>query len=92
MFAGPQYYPDGGMSDFITSSDEIEPLQLPMSHNIGDDNFRYYTRTDKDDDFNWYHIFDSAIGRVIEAKHLSGEHDLAEDQYHFTAINGKESS
>lgn len=56
LFAGSNYYPSGGMDDFVASSDSKDELYDKADEKTSWDPSRY--------EYDWYHILDTATGNV----------------------------
>ena len=50
LFAGEQYYPDGGWHDFIGSYETVQQAQGKA----------------RADGYDWWHIVDTEIWRIVE--------------------------
>lgn len=64
LFAGSNFYPNGGMSDFVISMDDLEDVKS-------------YIKIMKT--FQWAHIYDSLLHKIILEIH-----DVSEDMYSST--------
>jgi hypothetical protein len=51
LFGGYNYYPLGGWSDFLSSSDTIEEVQKKLNNFSGD----------------WWHIVDTSTGKIVKS-------------------------
>ena len=66
LFGGDDYYARGGFHDFITSSDDLEELELLA---VCLDNISWQHESGYGDylTIKWYHIFDSKDKKIVSA-------------------------
>jgi alkanesulfonate monooxygenase SsuD/methylene tetrahydromethanopterin reductase-like flavin-dependent oxidoreductase (luciferase family) len=55
LFAGDDYYPGGGLDDFVGSFDRIIDTLARLS----------------EDRFDWYHILDTHTGDIFDQSHFN---------------------
>ena len=59
LFAGYNYYPGGGMNDFVDEYDSIESARSDLA--------------ERDTDYDWWHIYDMNTGLVYYDEDLTEE-------------------
>jgi len=74
IFCGEEFYPSGGMADYITSSDTYaSAIEIIAIHNT--------------DSTGWWHIYDSNTHRIVAASncaHIRFSDGIVFEQIHNT--------
>ena len=73
VFFGAEYYPSGGMNDFLTDCDSIEDGKIKIAERIkslfvenGDSAIEQYEYNKK---YNWAHIYDTEERKEVYILH-----------------------
>lgn len=64
IFAGHNYYPNGGWEDFIFSGKTMLECQTQIKKKQGPNVWEPYTILGED--YGWYHIVDFLEGEIVE--------------------------
>ena len=57
IFLGLEYYPEGGMNDFLIDCDTLEECKIAINKEIKTSNYK--------ERYNWSHIYDTETKKIV---------------------------